>query len=269
MSFLRDWSLTIGERELSGLDFTFNVKKSLKPTPNTCELKVYNLAPETRRYLETPKSLPVKLEAGYLDEGRSVLYLGEVRSAFSIHDGSEFITELSTGDSEDAVRKGRINIPVGKGMSPDQVLEQIAISLGVKQGNLPQTKQRIAGALSDLYGKGSCVSGNAARELTALCKSAGLEWSIQDGRLQFLQRGQPNDQEALLLRSDTGLIGPPSVDNKGVLHCVCLLVPDVFPGRKLSIESASVQGGFRITDVEYDGDTRGDQWYAKIHAERY
>jgi len=36
-------------------------------------------------------------------------------------------------------------------------------------------------------------------ELNDLCRSAGIEWSIQDGHLQFLDLNQPTDALAVKL----------------------------------------------------------------------
>ena len=49
----------------------------------------------------------------------------------------------------------------------------------------------------------------AAEQLTELCRSAGLEWSVQSGVLQLLPRGRALQRSAVVLSSDTGLVGSP------------------------------------------------------------
>src|SRR5581483_3975959 len=85
--------------DVSALDCTFNVKKNLKPEPNTCELKIYNLNEHTRKVFSSADRLIIRLEAGHVGSV-SQLYLGEVHAATSTVDGPDIITEISTSDSE-------------------------------------------------------------------------------------------------------------------------------------------------------------------------
>ena len=104
--------------------------------------------------------------------------------------------------------------------------------------------------------------------MTGLAQSAGLEWSIQNGNLQLLGRGAALAAKAIVLRADTGLIGVPSIDSEGVVRARSLIVPDLFPGRKVEILSQAVRGFFAIEKATYTGDTTAgaQEWYVDIEA---
>ena len=264
--------------DVSELRCEFKVKKSLKPEPNVAEIKIYNLSEASRKVLENSEKLVVRLEAGYVDTGTSQLFLGEVRSAFTAAEGADVITTITTGDSEKEMQEAKLNMTVAAGMPADVVLAAIAASLKVGPGNLAQAAAllKLKGATTMFGVTGSAVSGNAARMLTDLCRSAGLEWSIQDGNLQILDKNKPAIAKAVLLSSSTGLIGSPSVDfsassktKKGgvAVKAKCFIIPELSCGRLVVLKSRFVTGGFRIEEIEYEGDTAGGDsspWYANL-----
>lgn len=254
--------------ELSNLDCAFQVKKNLKPEPNTCELKVYNLSRDTRRVLEISKKLVLRLEAGYPD-AVAQLFLGEVRSAHTHREGADLVTEISTGDSEKELQKARIQLSVGPKVPAQVALTAIARTLGVGLGNVAPAAAKLAAKGKTIFGPGTVIQGSAAQALTDFCRSADLEWSIQDGVLQILDRAKALDDKAVLLSPDTGLIGSPTVDNKGVLQVTALIQPDLRPGRKIDLRSESFKGGYRIEECEYTGDTSGADWSVKMSCKKY
>lgn len=254
--------------ELSNLDCVFSAKKSLKPEPNTCELKIYNLARETRRTLETPKKLLLRLDAGYVG-AVAQLYMGEVRSAHSYREGPEIVTEISTGDSEKQLGTSRINFSIGPKVPAATALLAICRELKVGMGNANQIAAKLQAKGVVFFGAGTVITGNAARAMTDFCRSADLEWSVQDGVLQILDRGKALQDKAVYLSPKTGLVGSPTVDNKGIVSVTAFIQPDLRPGRKIQIDAESVKGGFRIQDCEYTGDTAGNDWYVKMAAKAY
>ncbi len=247
---------------------TFRVHKSLKPEPNTAELTVFNLNPAHRSALEQLKTASVLIEAGY-EGGTSTLFLGDLRTAISVDEGPDIVTKLSSGDGEKATKTARVKVSMKKGVAnPQKVLETIAKSLGVGSGNLKQALGQLGG-LANCFSEGAVLSGSSFREMNSVCKSLGLSWSIQNGKLQILTLRKALDGQAIKLSKDTGMIGSPTVDNDGVLTCCMLLAPDVFPGRKLVLDGRRLKGQYRIESCDYSGDTHGQDWYIKIEAKRY
>lgn len=260
----RRYKLTVGTLEVSALDIKFQVTKSTKPQPNTCEVQIWNLSAEHRAQLATPKALPMRLEAGY-KEGMAIIYLGEVRSLVSMVEGSDIITKFSTGDSEKEMQNARLNVPIGAGAGPDQVMQLLVQGLGVSPGNVQQAVAKLrARGSAEVYGKRGVISNHVAQELTDLCRSAGLEWSVQDGKMQILDLNKPLDGQAFVLSADTGLVGSPTVDMKGIVEATCFLMPLLNPGRMVMFDAVNLKGGYKVIHVEYTGDSKGNDWYAKI-----
>lgn len=249
--------------DLSNLDCVFHAKKSLKQEPNTCEVKLYNLAEFTRLTLETPKRLILRLDAGYPGKVCQI-FLGEVRGAKSSVEGPDIITEISTGDSEQEMATSRIKMTVGPNTTAKTVLEAIAREMKVGLGNVSSVAARLQA--SGAFGQGTLIKGKCADELTRVCDANNISWSVQNGVLQFLEHGTALDAEAVLLSPNTGLVGSPTIDHKGIVSATALIQPDLTPGRKVKFDSLAFKGVHKITDVEYTGDTRGQDWYAKIHA---
>jgi len=278
--FNRYARVTIGSVQFDELDVEFKVRASLRPRhPNTCDLKIYNLSAVSRKTLELPAqiglanggNLPLRLEAGYKDNYAQIYY-GEVRYLQSSSVEQDVITEVSSGSSEKKIQSARINTSFANNTPPDQVLQAIAKALGVGTGNIQDavnTMQKLG--LSSIFGAGCVLSGNAARALDNFCKSANLEWSVQGGKLQFLQLGQylpVNEEQAVKLSASTGLISSPTVDTQGVATAVCMMIPYLSPGRKVLFDAKDLQGSYRIFECTWHGQSLGEQWQCKIKAQK-
>lgn len=250
--------------DISSLDCAFRVKKDLRPEPNSAEIRVYNLSEDSRDRLST-QELFVRLEAGYV--GAMVqIYEGRVRSAETTIEGSDVITNVSTGDSEKQLATSRFSLSVANGTPIRAVLEALVAALGVGKGNTDAAASRLAAkGVREVRGA-TAFSGAAKDTLNAICRSYDLEWSIQDGVIQFLERGQALEELGPLLSAQTGLIGSPTIDHKGVLTARALIQPGLEPGKLFTLEGARLQGGYRVEYVEYSGDMRGQEWYATVHA---
>ena len=270
----------------TGLDVEFKVKKTLKPEPNTCDLHIYNLNEAHRKQLEqssiptqspaTPAGtggqvVPVKIEAGYAD-AVSQVWLGELRSSQTSHTGTENITFLTTGDGDKAVIRQRVNVSIGAGTTSATAMRTLLKALGIGQGNLPRALALLNGSgVAQIYSKGALLKGLAADHMTDLCRSAGLEWSVQEGQLQVTTLGQPLDGQAILIDAAHGMIEAPTVDTKGILSVTSLMIPGIRPGVKIDVESTTLKGGYRVISCEYEGRTFGENspWYIRIEAQKY
>lgn len=210
-----------GGYSFSNLDCSFRVTKSLKEEPNTADIRIFNIATESRALLQQAERIIVRLDAGYEDR-LCQLYRGELRSAVVTYEGSDVVTHIESGDSEKELQQGHINLSVGKNSPANFVLLQIVQALNVGQGNAAQFASRLAGFT---YGPGTLIFGSAADAMTDFCDSFDLAWSIQDGVIQILEKGEALNSTAVLLTPDSGLIGSPTIDHKNVLTAKALIQP--------------------------------------------
>ena len=259
----RAMEVTVGETLITGLRMQFKVLRHLKGEPNTAELKIWNLSQDTRSKMQV-KGIPVLIEAGY-EESISQVFLGNMRTPTHVRDVTDLVTTMQAGDGETATRASRINHSFAKGVSVGDVLKVIAekLSVNVEDAVKKLKNGQIRGVLTEFV-NGFAASGSAWNELERLLSSTGLEASIQDGELQVLEKGQPNQAKAVLLRTDSGLIGSPEIGEKGLVKAKSLLQPGIYPGRKVEITSKFVDGFFRCDSVMHSGDTWGQEWYSEI-----
>jgi hypothetical protein len=262
--FKRRVIVTVGQFKIDGLRIGFQVSKSLRREPNTATIQIHNLSETTRGILEASESIPTTLEAGY-ESGTFVIFRGDLRTARTERSGTNLITTVESGDGERAQRQSRVNTGFGPGTSLGSVLESVGKSMKVGVGNLvEQVKTKGFEGLGSIFSEGVVVSGSAGNELTGLTRSAGLDWSIQDGNLQLLPRGSALPRAAVRLTPQTGLIGAPSVDSKGNLKATGKMIAGLFPGALVVVESERVTGTYRIEKAQYSGDTRSQEFKIDI-----
>jgi hypothetical protein len=230
------------------------------------DLTIYNLNEDHRGLIQGTEELVVQLSAGYQDKA-GVIYLGDVREVESKYTTPDWITTLGSGDGEKATQFSRVNRSFAAGTKLETVLNAVGQSMGLGEGNLKQVAPQ--GQLVEAGGEfinGVTVSGQSAREMDRLVRSAGLEWSIQDQTLQLLKAGTTLQDTAIVLTPDTGLIGTPTIGNDGVIEITALMNSDIIPGRQLFVESTVIEANVRAEKCEYAGTTFGTEWYVKIEA---
>lgn len=284
----RSCTVTVGTVQIQnvgaqiGLDVWFSIRRSLKAKePNTCDLRLYNLSDGSRKAIEqsgqalpgaatapgtTSKVVPVQIVAGYVG-ATTTLFLGEMRTGQTVTDGPDGVTELTTGDGDQAAILARSTASFAKGGNAYNVSLQLLKDMGIGNGNLATVAEVLKG--SPLFNQGVVLKGNSLQHLIDIARSCALEVSIQNGVAQWTPLGQPLQGEATLLSSDTGLIGSPTVDTKGVLSFECLMLPGIKPGAPVQMQAKYLQGLYRIVSVETEGSSFGNDWSHKVEAKRY
>ena len=260
-------ALTIDPDDPGGsLDVAFDVYRTTKPEPNTADVQIWNLTPENRLLLEEQGNVPVRIEAGYKD-ATSEIFLGVARTVFTTREGPDLITHLQSGDGEKEHKSSRVNVSIAPGATNQQAIDAVVKALALGEGNSATAAAKFAAA-TPLFPQGVVLTGSAAQVLQRLMLSLGFEYSIQNGALQILEIGEPLAGTATELTPDTGMVGSPSIDNEGTLTIQCLMIPEIFPGRLLVVESEFLSGNFRVESCKYTGDTAGNDWYIDIEAKK-
>ena len=259
--------------DLSELDLAFDIRKNLKAKPNVGKITIWNMAPAPRKILETSDAVTVEIYAGYTG-AMGLLYSGEMRAAVTAQDQGEYTTVIQTADKASTFAHAAIRTPMGPGSTVADAIKACAKALGdvtgtpVGTGAIDKALARLSGKANKvLFPHGGALSGRAASQMTALCAGAGLEWSVQDGAIQILGIGDPDDSTAVELGPSTGMVGNPSVSHKGYVKATSLLNPRLRCGRKIVFDNSNgLQGAYRIEEVRYEGDRAKQAWYAHIEA---
>lgn len=281
LAWQRQYRLSVGPpsstgRQWSELQITFEVKKDVGEEPNLSTISIYNLSEDSRGFI-SQEGQQVLLEAGYKDT-RAIIFQGDLAQATHEYKAPDWITTLECGEGEVAYRDGFITLTRAPGATRRQVLEQVAVDLGlglyVTEGDT---------SLDDPYLQGVTFHGTARDLLRRLARQGGREWSIQQSVLTLIHQGGATDIPAVLLSPQTGLIQTPQPTKKRIeliggdsrprrgttkqneagVKITSLLNPEIRPGRLVVIEAQTLSGTFVCRSVTHKGDYRGNTWHTE------
>lgn len=265
--FNRVASVTIGEEgqegiEISNLRITFQIDKTSESSSNKAKIQIFNMTEANRRSVEN-ENLIVILKAGYAGFEQTpiaqALFIGDVIKASTVKQGTDFITTLEAGDSEKKLLNKRIEKSYESGTFMTTIIKDLSQQLGVAIAD-------ISDIVSAQFVNGGVISGKIKDVLDQITERMGISWNVQDGELHVGSTTKTDDATAVELTPDTGLIGSPTRREKGV-ELMAFINPGLRPNKTIKVESTTFPPGFfRIRKVQYSGDTRGANWFAKIEA---
>jgi hypothetical protein len=241
---------------------TFKVEKSSESTPNNAIITLYNLNKESISLFEKENSV-IELYVGYggyeLDNPRYLLFKGDIIFSSSAKKGSELITKIEAGDSENNIVTKHTNRSYAPGQKTDAIIKQLVNDLGliltdknikdVDTSELNQTSLSLFGSTRDL--------------LDTLIKSKGLEWNVHNGEVYIYNPNKkvPDDERVFSFNKNTGLIHAAKAKEKYV-NFKALINPLVFPNRviRLDYDLLKINGFYKVRTAVYNGDTHEGDW---------
>ena len=297
VQYLRKASLIVGDNsgkdgsalDLSALRFSFAVRRGDIETPNSADIRVYNLSDATAKkimqLLPTPEFTRVVLQAGY-DGNFGVIFDGTIKQ---IRHGRESQTDtyldISAADGDSAYNFAVSAVSLAAGSKPADHIAAILQDMakkGVSQGYSP-----------DLPGnplpRGKVIYGMSRDALRGVARNTSSAWSIQDGKVDFIPLTSYKPGEVAVINSTTGMIGLPEQTQNGI-RIKTLLNPNLKIGQAVQINNASVQqyrynlalkqtaqnlmaqnvlktdadGVYYVMVANHSGDTRGNDWYTDL-----
>ena len=281
--YLRKCSLIVGSGSGSGLELgdlriTFQTHKADYETPNSADIRVYNLAEETALRVQR-EFTRVVLQAGY-ESMFGTIFSGALRQARSGREnGVDTYLDLLVSDGDRAYNFAVVNRTLAAGAT-------VADQVGVAQGALAELGVA-AGYVPDVAAqalpRGKTMYGMARKYMRDAADATGSSWSIQDGVAQMVPLGGYLPGEAVALTAESGLIGQPEQTNEGI-KVRSLLNPRLRVGGRIKLDNRSIlrfrtdlkvgafnkaprldeDGFYRILAVEFKGDTRGTDWYSDL-----
>jgi hypothetical protein len=214
----------------SGFHIIFRVENWSVGSPNALKVRIYNLNNATAQQIQN-EFTKVILRAGY-PGNFGVLFSGTIthikRGATNtdmgnldgVRSGTENATDtyvdIFASDGDEAHNWGVINTTLAAGYTPTQVNDAIGQAMGAattepfSMGDLPSTTPQPQAP------RGRVLYGMARDQANTLAKSNGLNWSIQKGALQWLPISAYKPGDAIVLTSDSGLIGVPIQEIDGI-----------------------------------------------------
>jgi hypothetical protein len=279
--YLRSATLIASTSTGDGIDLTalrvkFAIRKSEVQTPNSAEIRVYNLSDTTKAQFKNAYARIV-LQAGYVGNA-GVIFDGTIKQVNAGQDGADTHLDIYAGDGDVPYNTALINTTIGAGATYKSQIDDICRASGLPQGYVSDLQDRPLPRGKVYYG----LARDALRQVSA---SASGVWSIQDGRVQIVKSEEVLPNSAVVLNARTGLIGQAEQTNEGV-KIQCLLNPQLRVGGVIQIDNSSIDlakliqakdatkvdkpaqlaadGLYKILMLDYIGDTRGQDWYAKL-----
>lgn len=290
--------------DLSQFHIKFSVGAEDLETPNTCEIRLYNLAKETAAYVLTEFNT-VTLNAGYIGGSFGSIFQGTIKQVkFGRENATDTYVDIYASDGDVVYLNGTVvdNIPKGKTLAETVQkvaggMQQSAAEINAAAVNISsqadmstivvdsQHFPQIRGQV--LFGMGKSVMRNLANTLEAT-------WSIQNGRITLLNRTAYTNDPPVDINVATGLIGLPEQTDEGI-KVQSLLNPLIRIGGRINLNNkeivqtmqqnpnaapiqynqrtgfqymaalANSPGGFyRAYAISHEGDTRGNPWYTHL-----
>lgn len=273
--------------DLSALRVTFNIQNADVESPNNAVIRVYNLAPDTVTLIRG-QFTEVTLNAGYENGNFGAIFQGTIKQ-FKIgrESATDTYLDIYASDGDIGYNQGVINQSIAAGATANQVGKAIAATMstiGSDFGSL---------LISDQYFpalRGQVLFGMSRARLRNLASTLDASWSIQNGQVVMIDNTGYRDGEVVNINIQTGLIGQPEQTDGGI-KVRTLLDPRYRIGCQVKLNntdvnqiiqnsptaqaynrwagiqqlaSISTDGLYRVFVVNYEGDTRGNPWYADL-----
>ena len=279
---------TTSALDLSQLRFKFDVRAADVETPNTATIRVYNMSLATAKRIVGQEFTNVILEAGYENNvNYGTIFNGTIKRVnVGREQNVDSYVEIEAADGDFLYNFGFVNSAVGPNSTPMQRAQAAADATdSAIQKNAAQAFANTGGILP----RGAVLFGLSRVIMRDISLTANCRWSIQGGVLTFIPLDNYLPGEALILDSQSGLIGTPEVTDNGI-NMRTLLNAKLKIGGLVNVNQSlinkqmvqsqgfpsytnlfypaqtSASGNYRVLVVNHTGDTRGQPWYSEITA---
>lgn len=274
--------------DLSLLRFKFQIKTADKESPHAAYIRIYNVSDQTAATIPEEYK-QITLQAGYQGGPNAVIFNGTIKQVRKGRETSiDSYIDIMASDGDLTLNDATVNLTLAAGSTYEQRLKTGAGPIPID--HMPDNTNGATLPRPRVF------YGMARDELHWIAKDHAKTYSIQDGKIVFLDLTGYRPGEAVVINSATGMIGWPELTELGV-KVRMLLNPALDIGCKLKINNASIldpakpanylqaessfaqyfegpdafvskqaDGLYRIYVIEHIGDTRGNDWYSDVIA---
>jgi len=268
------------------LNIGFTVERNLDIEASTASITIFNLSRTTQDKLaEMGRPIPekpgdprlppwtVELYAGYYsgppnpEPGTSVpmIFKGDVRRVQHRREPPTIATDIEADDGGEAATKF-VTKHFPKGTTVGTVFKWLQEQSGLGAGNVTRITQiNKPEGIPNRIENGMTIRGYAVEELNDLARSRGAVVSSQGNDLIVLEPGEALPGVPLTkISPSTGLVGYPYKDKDGIVVLNHKLLPNVFPGAPLQIDSQFVEETIVVERAVYSGSLFGDDFNIEV-----
>lgn len=237
--------------EVKDLRIEFDIEKTSESDPNKGTMIIFNLNETHRAALEN-EVVYIELEVGYEEGDTTVLFKGDMTKSKTERLGVDYKSIITIGDGSKEIKAAKLDKSYASGAN----IKTIVVD-ALNQVGLPVARNDMQ---DEQYNQGVTVSGSAKKIIDRFTGKQDLEWSIQDGEVQILNKDQDVGEEAILLTSNTGLLGSPFKREDNQVEFKSFIIPGITPGKKIKIESNDINGFFKVTKAKFIGSNHDGPW---------
>lgn len=291
--FSRKWNVTVANDttalDLSQLHIQFSIEQSDVETPNNANIRIYNLSEQTSTRLLSKEFSRVVINAGYVNGPYGVIFDGSIKqSRRGRIDQTLTYLDILAADGDEAYNYGIVNQSLAAGSTINDQINAIAQGMGTDVGYVSQL-QLGGNPQATIRGKVLFGLGKDYNRQIALANNS--RWSIQNGKTVFIANSDYIQADPILVSAASGMVGIPEQTQDGI-SVTMLLNPKLKIGQPVQLSSKdinvaafidipygsidasqlpnnqfpplSTDGLYRVVVSEYEGDTRGNEWYSKL-----
>jgi hypothetical protein len=279
-----------GGLDLSQMKIQFRTFAADVDAPPTGIIKIYNLSDTTARSVRT-EFQKVTLQAGYENGPYGVIFQGWIKMVKAgREDAINSFVEIYASDLDLVFRFANLEQTLRASQTSAQAQAQaIQNSVQANGGTINAQDMNALQSTGGTLPRGKVLYGMTQDRMTDLANSTGTTWSVQNGEIRFRKFSDVDPGQAVVLTSQTGLIGVPTQEPDGI-HFTCLINPNIKTGARVRINNKSIlatnivnqgagfpkytdwqsnilattnaDGIYKVLVVEHEGDIRGNPWYS-------
>lgn len=255
-------------KTIEGLACDVSVTKPGLPEKNSASVKVWGLKYDDMSQLTMLAFRPLEshhniitIKAGELGKALSLVFHGEITSAFADFNGApDVCMEIESDTGSYPQQLARSPVTVQGEAKADKLFAQFSADAGYSFDN-----QGVEASVQNAWFPGSPIE-----KMTKLARDIGCELLIDDGAVVTMPAGQARAGNAVLLSADTGLIGYPTFNQDGI-SCRCVYNPDLQQGGLIKVESIvpRASGTWKITKLTHNlsaYNPDGGPWDTEVEA---
>lgn len=288
--YLRKFSCVVAKSSGEGLEFNqfkieFAVRRGDFQTPNSCDVRIYNLSDKTANLIGQKEFTQLSISAGY--EGNfAIIFQGTIKQfrLGRINQLDSYV-DITAADGDEAYNFAPILTSIPAGSNQDTLADILLTAMqgfGVTKGYLPTLPEN---ALI----RGRVMYGLCRDEYRNFAWTNNCKWSLQDSKVNLIPyTSYIAGATVPVISVSTGLIGVPEQTQQGI-NIRTLLNPTYkigqlvqltggvntfrrsldLPSQTSNIATAlqvqtSADGLYYVMIANHKGDTRGNDWYTEM-----
>lgn len=258
--FDRRVTLQLDDQAYDGLHVQFDVDKTVKKALNTAKITAYNLPSSYEQYVGS-RDLRIRLIAGYAGDAGLLFEGNPTKGGVSAkNNGGDFVVEFEASDGLRTYQSSTVSTSIDDLTTLGDTLDRVVNEAGLTKGKIvvPEEKRLTQGVV---------LHGSTRKVLDRLGSAYNADWSIQNGKLNFLPREETANEGSLFSPKLKNILEIGRKDD-GRLRLKTLLDRSA-PGDRIKVEDTDYDGIYKIETAKYKGSSgHTDNFYSTFEARR-